>query len=161
MDKLILLKAILAALNDQHQQAKAAVAQAHEAATHEENVAENKYDTLGLEAAYLAHGLAVRESEYQSDIIAFESLAKTVQSERKIVSLGAFVEVIDEQERQRAYFMGPAAGGLKVTTPNGTPFTVITAAAPLGQALSGRQPGDEVEVIIAGEKTYFEIVTVQ
>ena len=33
---------------------------AYEAATHEENVAENKYDTLGLEASYLATGQARR-----------------------------------------------------------------------------------------------------
>lgn len=31
---------------------------AYEAATHEENIAENKYDTLGLEASYLATGQA-------------------------------------------------------------------------------------------------------
>jgi len=33
---------------------------AHETATHEENIAENKYVTLGLEAAYLATGQARR-----------------------------------------------------------------------------------------------------
>jgi hypothetical protein len=41
-------------------QAEQAVRAAHETATHEENIAENKYDTLGLEAAYLATGQARR-----------------------------------------------------------------------------------------------------
>ena len=43
-------------------QAEQAAQAAHETATHEENIAENKYDTLGLEAAYLATG-QVRRAE--------------------------------------------------------------------------------------------------
>ena len=38
--------------------AQRAAQTAYETATHEENIAENKYDTLGLEAAYLASGFA-------------------------------------------------------------------------------------------------------
>ena len=40
--------------------AERAAQTAYETATHEENVAENKYDTLGLEASYLATGQARR-----------------------------------------------------------------------------------------------------
>ena len=40
--------------------------QAHASATHSENVPENQYDTLALEAAYLAHGLSVRVTELRS-----------------------------------------------------------------------------------------------
>ncbi len=38
--------------------AERAAQTAYETATHEENIAENKYDTLGLEASYLAAGQA-------------------------------------------------------------------------------------------------------
>ena len=43
--------------------AQRAAQTAYETATHEENIAENKYDTLGLEASYLAAGQAKRVEE--------------------------------------------------------------------------------------------------
>ena len=50
MDKFALRQEVLARLAEDLLQAEQAVRTAHEAATHEENIAENKYDTLGLEA---------------------------------------------------------------------------------------------------------------
>ena len=43
--------------------AKDALKASHEAATHAESKAENKYDTRGLEAAYLADGQRKRVHE--------------------------------------------------------------------------------------------------
>ena len=51
---------ILNALQGLVDNAQAAVDRAYEAATHEENIAENKYDTLGLEASYLTQGQSRR-----------------------------------------------------------------------------------------------------
>src|ERR1039457_3158555 len=51
---------------------------AHEASIHEENIADNKYDTLGLEASYVAQGQANRAQEIK---LALESYKKlTLQS---------------------------------------------------------------------------------
>ena len=60
MDKFLLQQQVLARLAEDLLQAEQAARAAHETATHEENIAENKYDTLGLEAAYLATGQARR-----------------------------------------------------------------------------------------------------
>ena len=60
MDKFSLQQQVLARLAEDLQQTEQAARVAHETATHEENIAENKYDTLGLEAAYLATGQARR-----------------------------------------------------------------------------------------------------
>jgi hypothetical protein len=49
MDKLLLQHQVLERLAEDLLQAEQAVQTAHETATHEENIAENKYDTLGLE----------------------------------------------------------------------------------------------------------------
>ncbi len=54
MDKFLLRQQVLERLAEDLLEVEEAVRVAHEAATHEENIAENKYDTLGLEAAYLA-----------------------------------------------------------------------------------------------------------
>ena len=56
MDKFLLQQQVLERLAEDLLQAEQAVRAAHETATHQENIAENKYDTLGLEAAYLATG---------------------------------------------------------------------------------------------------------
>lgn len=60
MDKLLLRQQVLGRLAEDLLRVEQAAQIAHEAATHEENIAENKYDTLGLEAAYLATGQARR-----------------------------------------------------------------------------------------------------
>ena len=60
MDRFLLKQQVLERLAEDLLQAEHAVRAAHETATHEENIAENKYDTLGLEAAYLATGQARR-----------------------------------------------------------------------------------------------------
>jgi hypothetical protein len=60
MDKFLLQQQVLERLAEDLQQAEQAARAAHEAATDEENIAENKYDTLGLEVAYLATGQARR-----------------------------------------------------------------------------------------------------
>ena len=46
----------------------------HTEATAEENRAENKYDTRGLEASYLAAGQANKVVELEESIAAFEGL---------------------------------------------------------------------------------------
>ncbi|MGQ2958069.1 hypothetical protein [Agrobacterium sp.] len=58
MDKFLLQEQVLKRLAESLLQAEQAVQAADETATHEESIAENKYDTLGLEAAYLATGHA-------------------------------------------------------------------------------------------------------
>ena len=53
MDKFVLRQQVLERLAEDLLQAEQAMRAAHETANHEENIVENKYDTLGLEAAYL------------------------------------------------------------------------------------------------------------
>ena len=60
MDKSLLQQQVLERLAEDLLQTEQAARAAHETATHAENIAENKYDTLGLEAAYLATGQARR-----------------------------------------------------------------------------------------------------
>jgi hypothetical protein len=48
MDKFLLQQQVLERLAEDLLQAERAMRAAHETATHEENIAENKYDTVGL-----------------------------------------------------------------------------------------------------------------
>lgn len=56
MDKRALIKKIVAQLEAELALLTKAARSAHAEATHESSKAENKYDTRGLEASYLARG---------------------------------------------------------------------------------------------------------
>lgn len=159
MDRLLVLKAILAELARVAHLAQQAADQARETATHTENVAENKYDTLGLEAAYLAHGQSLRVLECRLDIAAFEALTGHPLTLDPQISVGASVCLADSQGARRWLFLGPRAGGLKLNIDD-QEIVVITPAAPLGKALLGRRVNDEFWLTINGQRHYHEIVAV-
>jgi hypothetical protein len=66
MNKAILCAVIVDQLEVAVNSASAAADQARDTATDKQNVAENKYDTLGLEAAYLAHGRSMISENFRS-----------------------------------------------------------------------------------------------
>ena len=156
-DKYQLHAVILTALEGLVNNAQAAVDRAYEAATHEENVAENKYDTLGLEASYLTQGQSRRLAECTADLAAFEALTPKTFTEDDSIGIGSLITVLNESSREQTFFLGPAAGGVKVHF-NGCDIVIITTSAPLGKALLKCMIGDEVVVSIANKKTCYEIV---
>ncbi|WP_305844875.1 hypothetical protein [Photobacterium leiognathi] len=68
MNKQMLLDDIQEKLTLTLQAATEAAMRAYNTATDDENVAENQYDTLALEASYLAHGQAQRVEECKADL---------------------------------------------------------------------------------------------
>lgn len=136
--------------------AQVALQTAHEAATHEENVAENKYDTLGLEAGYLAHGQARRVAEIEQALMAWRGLQLRDFDAEQGIGLGALVLLENEDGSQRHLFLGPDGAGLKVSL-NGAHVMTITPRSPMGQGLLGKAPGDVLEV--NGQE--FEVVEVR
>src|SRR4030095_10484665 len=56
VDKIALVRQIIAQLDAELEGYARSARTAHAEATHEQSKAENKYDTRGLEASYLAHG---------------------------------------------------------------------------------------------------------
>jgi len=139
--------------------AERAALTAYETATHEENIAENKYDTLGLEASYLAAGQAKRVEEIRQSLARCQSLTLRAYDERRGIELGALLGLEDEKGREQWLFLAPDAAGLKVDVV-GQPITVITPRSPLGQGLLGKAEGDEVEVLVAGTRQQFAVTEV-
>lgn len=159
MDKALLLKQIEALLESVYQSAVDAAMLAYNTATHTENVAENKYDTLGLEASYLAQGQAQRVAECKADLDAFKKLEAIEFSDQLPITIGALIALRDEQDSEQYLFLGPAAGGLKFTIEQ-IEITVITSSAPLGQALLGHFVGDEIDMNVGGENISYEICAI-
>jgi transcription elongation GreA/GreB family factor len=129
---------------------------AYETATHEENIAENKYDTLGLEASYLAAGQARRVEEIRQSLSLYQNLALKPFDEARGIQSGDLIVLESATGVEQHLFLGPDAAGLKIRLDD-TLITVITAKAPLGQNLLGKFDGDEVQINVNGSRQTFEI----
>jgi len=68
-----IIKKIVARLTEELQVYFRAAHASRTEATHESSKAENKYDTRGLEASYLARGQSKQAAEIESAIADFES----------------------------------------------------------------------------------------
>ncbi|RYG13197.1 MAG: transcription elongation factor GreAB [Burkholderiales bacterium] len=160
MDKFLLQQQVLEHLAEDLLQAEEAMRAAHEVATHEENIAENKYDTLGLEAAYLATGQARRADGIRQAIANWRQFRPAPYDARKGIQLGALVCLVDSCEVQQRFLLGPAGGSMKLGT-GPELVQVISSAAPLGMALLGKCEGDEVSIQVALVEHQFEVLGVQ
>lgn len=140
MNKRALLSKILDQLQTELRSYARAARAAHAEATDPQSKAENKYDTRGLEAAYLAGAQSRQAAETQSAIEAFEKLALKDFTAGDAIDLSALVEIEAAGERS-FFFLGPCKGGLEVEH-GGKEVTVITTQAPLGQQLTGRKTGE-------------------
>lgn len=140
MNKRALLKKVLSKLQDEVESYARAARAAHAEATDPQSKAENKYDTRGLEAAYLAGAQSRQAAETQNAIEAFQKMALKEFKPTDAIDLSAFVEVETRGDRMY-FFIGPSKGGLEIDH-NKQEVTVITPQAPLGEQLVGRKAGD-------------------
>jgi transcription elongation GreA/GreB family factor len=132
---------------------------AHEAATHAENQPDNRYDTLALEASYVAQGQANRAQELRKSIEVYKQLTVPGNAAHAPIRLTSLVTLEDTEGAARRVFMGPVEGGLKISL-HGQEVVVITPGAPLGRELLGKTVGDMVEITAGTNRTEYEIVEV-
>lgn len=135
--------------------ALAAARNTYDVATHEDNKAENKYDTRGLEASYLAGAQAQRAADIKLTLGLLESIQLRSFDENSKIALTALIE-IQYQEKPQWVFLLPKGGGLSVTI-DGHHVQVITPESPLGKVLIGREYGDIVELTAGSSKKEYEI----
>ncbi|POA55776.1 MULTISPECIES: GreA/GreB family elongation factor [unclassified Pseudomonas] len=160
MNKQSVYQLILQQLQDDLLIALRAAQTAYETATHEESVAENKYDTLGLEAAYLAAGQSRRVEEIRQALGLWQNLVLRPGDAQSSIQVGSLLGLEDERGREQWLFLGPDAAGLKVQVV-GQMVTVITPRSPMGQGLLGKFEGDEVEIVVAGSRQQFTVTEVR
>ncbi|MGB2146445.1 MAG: GreA/GreB family elongation factor [Vibrio toranzoniae] len=156
MNKSELRQIILEQLESRLRIAQSATQRAIDAATDEETVPEHKYDTLALEASYLAHGQAMRVQECEDDIQSYRNL---VLRDSEKITVSSYVVVIDENDEYKHFFIGPRVGGLSVTW-NHHEIAIVTVNAPFGKALMGKEVGDEIEFKVADKLFCYEVVSI-
>ena len=107
---------------------------------------QSRYDTMGVEAAWMADSLAKNIEEKRRSISALRSLNLTTPPNR--VVLGSLVGIGPEKgETEAFYFIVPSSGGNKYRLDDiGTDVLTVTVHAPIAQEMIGTSVGDYVDV---------------
>jgi transcription elongation GreA/GreB family factor len=174
VNKKQLLKQLLNHLKQEIDATLNAVNEAHALASHEQSKPENQYDTLALEAAYLAHGQSVRIAELQRQFMLLDHFELSDYSDDSRIVVGALVCVENsdgnngrEENQQQWLWLLPVAGGilLKFEDSNSNnnesgnlTLRTITPEAPLAKKLLGNYVGDELVLNLGHKKKQFEVI---
>jgi transcription elongation GreA/GreB family factor len=162
-DKTTLIEELLTEIKLSLAVATRAANDAKDLATHEQSKPETQYDTVGLEASYLAHGQSQRVAELKLALMQWQALSElaakdTVRTERAI-EFGCLIQLENEEAEAVWFLLGPAMGGLKLKH-NDKLITVVTESSPLGKAIMGRYIDDEINLSLQGKNRLYEIIGV-
>lgn len=155
-----ILREIFAELEREIATLSDAVQEAVDAATHEESRAENKYDTRGLEASYLAHGQGQRVLELKKTLGSMQLLEIREYDENTAIQATALVKVDIDGERESLFFMVPQQGGMKLQV-GGQEVLTLSPESPLGKLLFGKKVGDGFVFKVKGVEKEYEVVAVE
>jgi len=158
MHKAQLIQQIIASLSESLALLEKAARASHAEATHESSKAESKYDTRGLEAAYLAGGQARQAKEILDSIELYRALPVRDFASDAPIDLTALVE-LDVDGSRALYLIGPRNGGLEIEYQR-KEITVITPPSPLGQQLMGKKAGQRWTAKLGGSLAKYHIVSV-
>lgn len=151
IDKKVLVTLIIKSLKQELSQAINAANEAHAAAVDDQSVAETQYDTLAIEASYLAEGQSRRVQELQEALLNYQELTLVAFDESKPIALSALVQLYADNKKQHWFFIGPAAGGFRCQL-NQQQITVITPKSPIGLVLMREFEGDNIDVMLGNGK---------
>ncbi|PJA32854.1 MAG: transcription elongation factor GreAB [Zetaproteobacteria bacterium CG_4_9_14_3_um_filter_53_7] len=155
IDKSEIVKLIIDQLRLDLSMLEQAVKIARDTATHADCLGSSKYETMGLEASYLAQGQGTRLLEVERSLEYFKRLNSLEPA--VTAGLSALVVLQDEQGNQQLLWLAAQAGGLKVLYGQMT-VTVITVQSPIGRALIGRVAGDDIETSFSGKNRFYQIL---
>ncbi len=158
MQKSRLIQHIIASLSESLALLEKAARASHAEATHESSKAESKYDTRGLEAAYLAGGQARQAKEILDSIKLYRELPVRDFTSEEAIDLTALVE-LDVDGTRALYFVGPRNGGLEIEYQR-KEITVITPQSPLGQDLMGKKAGQRWTAKLGGSQATYHVISV-
>lgn len=158
-NKQVLVRKIIAALTEELERFAKAARASHAEATDPQSKAEHKYDTRGLEAAYLAGGQARKVAEIEEAITQFQKLKLPDFTSETPIDYGALVQV-EMRGGANWYFIAPRSGGLEILHEK-EEITVITPQSPLGQQLFEKKQGDKFTFGAGKDATQARILAVR
>jgi transcription elongation GreA/GreB family factor len=151
VDKQALVAQLVSKLHDALRVAERARDDAAEEAREGATPAEKRDDArVAIEQSGIARAQARRAAQLQAELKALAIFDPQPLPRGAPVSVGALVEV-EQEEGGVTVFLAPAGAGEELTAPGGDGFfTVVTSSSPLGRAILGHHTGDTVEARIAG-----------
>lgn len=112
---------------------------------------QSRYDTMGIESAWVADGLAKSLIEKEKSVTQLESFKFGDTVNR--VCLGSVVGISSGESLSKEYFfILPTASGYQLCE-NVITITTLTPTTPVGKALIGKQIGEDIEIQIPRHRT--------
>jgi hypothetical protein len=162
LEKQKIIGALVLQLEDEVKLLTKAALEAREAATHEESKAEDKYDTRGLEASYLAGAQAKRVFELRELIKSYQFLELKKFGHDEAIAATALVRA-DYKATHAAtpipstFFIVPKGGGHFLDL-EGQKIQVVSPTSKIGHELIGRKLGESFEIAVASGARDYRIV---
>lgn len=130
---------------------------AKDAATNTESKAENKYDTRGLEASYLAGAQSHRADELKNQIELLKTSVVKKYDSDSAIGFYSLVKLLKNEDEELYFFVLPLQGGLVIDFQN-LEIKTVTTESPIGKHLFGKKMGDVFEMDLRGGIVEFEII---
>jgi transcription elongation GreA/GreB family factor len=125
-----------------------------EGAVHEDSRAEGDKDMRSTEQSYLARGQAMRSEDLAEQLQRLRAEKVVAFGAGDAIAVGALVLVEVDAATRRALYVSPYGAGAVLRVGN-VEVTVVTPSSPMGQALLGKQAGDDFELRTRGvERSY-------
>jgi len=148
---------ILTYLQNELASLSTAAKNAHLAAIDDQSVAETQYDTLAIEASYLAEGQSRRVEALKKSIIELKALPLEQSLQ---VSLGSLVQLSQDTRAKHWFFIAAAAAGFRCKI-NDQQITVITPQSPMGQVMMEKYVDDEIQLLIGNNQLDDDIAVIK
>jgi len=149
-NKLAIKHLLIARLTEDLTALRASARDAHEGATHSEAQAKSKYDTHGLELAYLAGSQyeRARAIEMQIQQLQRETFASFGRDD--LIDVGAIVTLRSRAQVETHFFLSPWGAGLRLSLEHAS-IQVLSPESPLGEKLLGLGLDDQLPLSPAAE----------
>jgi hypothetical protein len=155
VDKIALLKQLRERLAARINAFERSARSAHEEATHEQNRAENKYDTRALEASYLAEAQTRQAAEVLQALEELDQFSCRDFDSAEPIASGALVE-LEGSDGDAWYFLLPCAGGTELVL-EGKEVLVLNPSSPLGLQLGGRKLDEKFKLSLGKQALEFRV----
>lgn len=160
ISKQALVALIISELKQELNQAISAANEAHAAAVDDQSVAETQYDTLAIEASYLAEGQSRRVQALHTALHDYHTVNLVDFNKNSALALTALVQLAQDEQEPHWFFIGPAAGGFRCIL-SAQHITVITPKSPMGLALIGKYQDDDIDIKLGNNQLTDYIAQVQ
>jgi len=151
VNKIYLVEHLIAAMRAEISELRRSFEQARETTVTAPCRMQSRFDTKGVEAAWVADGLARALKEKDRQIAELERFRPDNGNGK--VAIGSVVELLHAEGGGREiYFIVPAGGGREIESCR-LVIKTVTSTAPLGNAMIGKKDGEEVVIPIERPRT--------